>query len=59
MCLGCGLCVTACEAAANRMVPRATTPRLLPTAQALMSQISREAVVGLTLDKVRGLLHRA
>lgn len=52
LCLGCGLCVTACEQGANHMVLREQQAKLSRTADELYAKIGREAIVGMAVNKI-------
>jgi Pyruvate/2-oxoacid:ferredoxin oxidoreductase delta subunit len=58
-CLGCGLCVTACRQGANQMVLRDRQARLPKTAEDLYRKIGREAMVGIAVQKLTGLVRRS
>jgi Pyruvate/2-oxoacid:ferredoxin oxidoreductase delta subunit len=59
LCLGCGLCVTACEQGTNHMVLRERQARLAPTSDALNARIGREAIVGMAVNKLLGPFRRS
>jgi electron transport complex protein RnfB len=58
LCLGCGLCVTACQQGANHMVLRERQARLPRTADELYARIGREAIVGMAVNKLLGVFRR-
>ena len=58
LCLGCGLCVTACAQGTNQMVLRETQARLPGTSEELYRNIGREALVGIARDRIRGVFGR-
>ncbi|MDY7041462.1 MAG: 4Fe-4S binding protein, partial [Chloroflexota bacterium] len=53
-CVGCGLCVTACQQGANRMVLREEQPKIPKDHDSLYSKIGREAIVGMVKRRVFG-----
>ena len=54
ICLGCGLCVSACPEGALHMEVRSRPPGVPATPHALQNALMREALTGLVWNKVRG-----
>jgi len=53
-CLGCGLCVSACQQGANHMVPRDAQTKIPKTRSELYGKIGREAIVGIVKNRILG-----
>jgi Fe-S-cluster-containing hydrogenase component 2 len=51
-CIGCGLCVTTCPAAASKMILRKKDGKLSRTYAELCKKIQREALVSLVKRKI-------
>lgn len=58
LCLGCGLCVSGCPQGASSMVLRERQRPLPATNAALWDKIGREAIVGMAVQKLTGLVKR-
>lgn len=52
LCIGCGLCVTACPQGANSMVPREKPFKIPRTRKKLYNKMGREALLGIAKKKI-------
>jgi Na+-translocating ferredoxin:NAD+ oxidoreductase subunit B len=53
-CIGCGQCVSRCASNAIRLVPRLKYAKIYSTNKTLYDQIVKEAIIGMTLNKITG-----
>lgn len=54
LCLGCGLCVSACPEGALHMEIRPRAPAVPQSPRALQNALMREVIVGMVVSKIRG-----
>ena len=53
-CIGCGQCVSRCASGAIKLEPRPKYAKIYSTNKELWSQIGKEAIIGITLNKIMG-----